>query len=174
MRYMKYNMFRSARGGRPKSRWTDPHPSLSAACVGETVIPASEYQDIADNAPGTTTLEGDQPVRTHSIPRLKDAYHCKLFKPTTHPSPPLLPTLTLTSRPWSPSEPGEPCNPREPCNTKWLLQLINTFQQSLSNKTLSVFNSALPFPQEDQCRLADQQILPGPKKKEIPAKRAKS
>ena len=63
---------RSMRSGRPKARWTDPHPSLSAACVGETVISATGYQDIADNAPGTSLPEGDQPVCNHSLPRLTD------------------------------------------------------------------------------------------------------
>ena len=58
----------------PKTRWTDPHPPLSAACVGETDIPASGYQDIADDAPGTTTPEGGQPARNHSLLRLTDAY----------------------------------------------------------------------------------------------------
>ena len=40
--------------------------------VGETVILALGYQVIADDAPGTTAPEGDQPVRTHSLLRLMD------------------------------------------------------------------------------------------------------
>ena len=65
-----------------------PHPSLSAACVGEIVISASGYQVIADDAPETPTSEGDQPVHCgHSLftMRLTDAYynHSVLFQEDT-------------------------------------------------------------------------------------------
>ena len=65
---------RNVSSGGPKTRETDPHPSLSAACVGETVIPALGYEVIADKAPGTTT-PGNNPVCNHSLPRLVDTYY---------------------------------------------------------------------------------------------------
>ena len=53
----------------------DRPPSIFVySMCGETVIPASGFQVIADDAPRTTTPEGDQPARNHSLPRLTDAY----------------------------------------------------------------------------------------------------
>ena len=54
--------------------------------LGETVIFASGYQVIADDAPGTTTPERDQPVRNSSLPRLH--LNGCLYEATPPPPPP--------------------------------------------------------------------------------------